>query len=94
MVITDKAEKKLSEILTKAENKGKALKLYIAGFGWGGPRLGIALEEQKKGEHSRKVNGIKIVWNNTVGSLADNVTIDYRKTFFNEGFTVNTGTLC
>jgi Fe-S cluster assembly iron-binding protein IscA len=33
MVITDKAEKKLSEILTKAENKGKALKLYIAGFG-------------------------------------------------------------
>ncbi len=41
------ASKEVKVILAKPENKDLYVRVYIDGVGWGGPRLGIALDSKQ-----------------------------------------------
>lgn len=41
--ISETAQSEIKKVET--ENPGKRLRIIMAGFGWGGPRLGLALDE-------------------------------------------------
>ena len=45
--VTKSAAKEVKAILSKPENKDLFVRVYIDGIGWGGPRLGIALDKKQ-----------------------------------------------
>lgn len=85
--ITDSAAKVLKDKLNqKSSNYG--VRIYIAGIGWGGPRLGIALDEQKNDDKVYEVNGIKVLLDSDIAMYTKGFEIDYRNSFFGKGFSV------
>jgi Fe-S cluster assembly iron-binding protein IscA len=86
MQITDVAKGKLTEVLKKYP--GKNVRVYIRGFGWGGPRLGMTLDEPQTNEIATKVDGIDVLISDEARSLAEMSTIDYESGPYGEGFTI------
>ena len=83
--ITDEARDKINEVLS--ENAGKYLRITIEA-GWGGPRLGLALDELKENEETIQVNSIDLLMSDNVKSSADGNTIDYIQSTEGEGFVI------
>ena len=95
MTITTNAHEKLVDLLGRAENHGKVLRLFTNGFGWGGPKLDIALDEQRKHDDVVDVNGITIVYENSLTMFAKSVKIDYQSNpVWGTGFTIGTDYGC
>ena len=85
--ITDTARDKLKEILN--ENEGKYLRILLQGVGWGGPRLGMVLDEPDKNEQPLSINGIDVLIDEYERSFTDGTVIDYVKQANGEGFVIN-----
>ena len=84
--ITDVARDKIKEVLS--ENSGKYLRIEIEA-GWGGPRLGLALDELKENEETIKVNSIEVLISDEVKPYSDGSKIDYIQSTDGEGFVIN-----
>ena len=84
--ITDVARDKIKEVLS--ENSGKYLRIAIE-VGWGGPRLGLALDELKENEETTQVNGIDVLISDEVKPYSDGNMIDYIQSTDGEGFVIN-----
>ena len=84
--ITDAARDKIKEVLS--ENAGKYLRITIEA-GWGGPRLGLALDELKENEETTQVNGIDLLISDKVKLYSDGNTIDYIQSTDGEGFVID-----
>ena len=54
-----RAIQKISQLL--AEKPGSYFRIFIQGFGWGGPRLGIAQDERKDDDIEIKKDNVHIV---------------------------------
>ena len=83
--ITDAARDKIKEVLN--ENAGKYLRITVEA-GWGGPRLGLALDELKDNEDTIQVNSIDLLMSDNVKPYADGNTIDYIQSTNGEGFVI------
>ena len=84
--ITDVAREKIEEVLS--EYPGKYLRIAIEA-GWGGPRLGLALDELKENEETTQINGIDILISDEVKPYSDVSTIDYIQSTEGEGFIID-----
>ena len=84
MQITDIARDKLKELLD--QNKGKYLRVFFSGSGWGGPRIGMALDEPEKDEKPIQVNGVDVLVSEDIRLYVDDTTIDYVVNGLREGF--------
>lgn len=84
--ITDAARDKIKEIL--GENAGKCLRITVEA-GWGGPRLGLALDELKENESTIQVNSIDLLIPDNVKPYTDGNTIDYIQSIDGEGFVIS-----
>jgi len=84
--ITDVARDKIKEVLS--ENSGKYLRIAIEA-GWGGPRLGLALDELKENEKTTQVNGIDLLISDEAKPYSDGNTIDYIQSTDGEGFVID-----
>ncbi len=49
--LTETAQEELKKVL-ESRKDNKPLRIYIAGYGWGGPSFGLALDEPKEGDAS------------------------------------------
>ena len=76
----------LLESLSK-ENK-PAVRLAIAGFGWGGPNLSVVLDEQKSNDIVETVDGITFVVNEDESYIFEDCIVAYKKTLFGKTFRV------
>jgi Fe-S cluster assembly iron-binding protein IscA len=86
--VTDAAKGKIQEALKN--NPGKSLRVILHGFGWGGSaKLGMVLDEPRGEEKSIPVNGLDILIDEDIKDFADRATIDYLKTPYGEGFSVD-----
>ena len=85
--ITDEAKDKLQEILN--DNLGKHLRIVIAGVGWGGPKLGLALDEPNENEEITQINGIDVLISDEVKPFANRNIIDYLNPPDGEGFIIS-----
>lgn len=74
MKITNRATTEIKKIFT--ENNASSLRIYIAGMGWGGPRLGMVLEEPQKNDVVKDINGIKMAFDSQAATYAEYVTLD------------------
>ena len=84
--ITDVAREKIEEVLS--EYPGKYLRIAIEA-GWGGPRLGLALDELKENEETTQVNGIDLLISDEAKPYSDGNTIDYIQSTDGEGFVID-----
>ena len=87
--ITDTAKEKIQEILNS--NPGKLLRVEMQGYGWGGPTLGLALDEPTANEAATPINGINVLISEELKKFVDEGTIDYKTEPWREGFTIKTG---
>lgn len=79
-----------AEIL-KQDMKGKAARIYVAGFGWGGPKLGLSLDEIKDTDVVRDIDGVKFVIEKSLDQQYQEVLVDYEKSWFGKQFVVSLG---
>lgn len=91
--ITNKAAEKLNEVIQKADSPEKImLRVTFAGYGWGGPKLGVTLDELKNDEDVVvQVGDIKVVYDSMLEPYINGIVINYSNSFFNRGFSVSGG---
>lgn len=89
--ITQEASKELRKFLEKKHDINKYLRIYVAGFGWGGPSFGIALDEQKDEDEVIKVDDFTFLLDADMVNNFSDFTIDYSNSWLRKGFQVNAG---
>lgn len=72
-------DEKSKEFLISELNKNNksVVRLMIKGFGWGGPKLGIVLDEQRDGDIESTSEGIKFVANEEEAFVFENTKLVY-----------------
>lgn len=71
--------------------KGKySVRLLIKGFGWGGPILGVVLDEQQEDDILESVNGINFIVDSDSSYAFEDSKIMYSKSIFGESFKILT----
>lgn len=91
ITISAKAQEVLNEQFKTNENN--FFRIFIKGFGWGGPTFGIALDEAKDDEkdHYEKIENLNILVEKDLLGLYKNFSIDYSNGWLNKGFKVVPG---
>ena len=85
--LTNKAKEELIKI-RKEKQTDKPLRIYIAGYGWGGPSFGIALDEHKDGDLVTQIDDLTFLLEKDFAESFDIFTVDYNDGFLRKGFTV------
>lgn len=85
--LTDKATEELTKIVESKKTE-KPLRIYIAGYGWGGPSFGLALDERKDGDFETKVGNFTFLIENGLEESFGKFTVDYSDNWLRRGFTV------
>ena len=85
--LTDSAAVELKKII-ETKNSTKPLRIYVAGYGWGGPTFGIALDEHKEGDIEAVVNDLTFLLEGNLGDTFSKFTVDYSDSWLRKGFTV------
>ncbi len=84
--ITENAKTKIKQILGK--HPRKLIRVVMGGFGWGGPRMGITLDELNKDE-VYTYNGINILIDAQTKSFLSPSIIDWEEnSLFGSGLVV------
>lgn len=86
--LTSEAKEKLDELFPEFEDD-KALRIYVAGYGWGGPSFGMALEEPKEDDLKLQVDGYDFIMEAELEQVYNKFTIGYSNSFLRKGFTVS-----
>ena len=84
--MTDTARDKFKELMK--EHTGKFLRVVFEGFGWGGPSLGLTLDESKNEKQLYTVNDIDLLIDDNVLPHAKESQIDYISNSYGEGFSI------
>lgn len=75
-------------ILQQAD-KDKAIRIFVSGFGWGGPRFAMSLDEAKSDDIMKEVDNIRFVVDKNLDDQFSNIIVDYRKSLFGSGFVIS-----
>lgn len=86
--VTDKASKELKKYLKSKGLDDHSFRIYVAGFGWGGPNFGIALDEQKDGDKTQEIDGLTFVVEEDLTETYDSFKVDYSDNWLRKGFHV------
>ena len=96
--VTTGAKEQLERVIKDSDYKNPALRIVYAGAGWGGPRLGLALDESENtNDFLLKENDINIILDKNIKLMLDNgksITIDYHESRYGSGFTIDSGCSC
>lgn len=74
------------------DKKKNAARIVIKGFGWGGPTLGLVLDEQKENDEIIESNGIKFVADKEFAFMLTDVKVNFKKGLFGSTFSISTAT--
>ena len=85
--ITDKAKAQLDNLYEQSK-KEKALRIYIASYGWGGPSFGLALEEPREDQETIQIDDYNFVLDNGLSERYRKFRIDYGDNWLRRGFSV------
>ena len=66
----------------------KKVRILLTGIGWGGPRFGIALDEQKSNDINYKVSDLDFIIDQKLTVEVKSFTVDYKNFFLFNGFKV------
>jgi len=86
--ITSEAVQKLNKMLKDANQASKKIRIAITGIGWGGPRFGVALDEQQEKDKTIKAENLDFIVDKNLAEQVNTFHIDYKDYFLNKGFQV------
>ena len=88
--ITELAAREIEKVLKEKSPEGdKALRVYAVGFGWGGPNLGMALDEPSEADEVFKESGFSVVIEKQLLERIKGVKIEYETSKWRgEGFKI------
>lgn len=85
--VTESAKEQLKKMTAEKESD-KPLRIYVAGYGWGGPSFGLALDEQKDEDKVLDVDGLNFVYGIELEEAFESFNVDYTDSGFRKGFSV------
>lgn len=88
--VTDKASEKLKELLEEKKTD-KSLRIFVAGYGWGGPTIGLALEEPKEDDTQVEIDNLNFTIEDGLSDTFNVLTVDYSNSWMKKGFSVIPG---
>lgn len=88
--VTEQAAEKLKKMFAEQKNPNKNMvRINFGGFGWGGPKIGLTLDEFKnENDKIVELQGIKVIYMDTLENYISNSVIDYSDSFFSRGFSI------
>lgn len=96
--VTDIAKEKLVDVMKDSEYKKPALRIVFSGFGWGGPRLGLALDELEGAtDHVYQDNDVDIILDDRMKNYMETgptLKVDFRESAYGAGFIIDGGSSC
>jgi len=78
----------IKKIIEKQNADDKAIRINISGFGWGGPQLGLVLDEQRDSDYVEEIDGVTFVAGEDMKHY-DGFNIEYANSFLRKGFVVS-----
>ena len=88
--VSKRARREIEKL--KAQSPKAGFRLMIRGYGWAGPRLGLAQDEPKETDTTHLIDGILwIVSHEEEPHIlgAGNIRVDYTESWFGSGFYVS-----
>lgn len=91
--VTKQAAEKFNEIRQKSKNSENVmLRISFGGYGWGGPKLQLTLDELKNdNDVVVKSEGISVVYDSELEAYVNGAIIDYSNNWFSRGFIIKGG---
>lgn len=91
--VTKQAIEKFNEMKQRVKDPENAiLRVVFAGYGWGGPKLQLTLDELKNSDDViTKSEGINVAYSPELEAYINGSTIDYSNSWFTRGFTIYGG---
>lgn len=86
--VTNEAKEEITKVLSNEKNAGKLLRIYIAGYGWGGPSFGLALDELKDEDIEVMVDDNKFILEDIIQESFESFTVDFSDNWLRRGFSV------
>jgi len=72
----------IQKILDSQADKPKSVRIFIAGIGWGGPSLGLGLDEKKPEDVMEEAFGTKFIMAKDIFDQMGEVTVEYKMNGF------------
>lgn len=57
------------------KSNSEVVRIKISGYGWGGPSLGVALDEQRENDEIYELNGVKFAASEDISYLLENAEV-------------------
>ena len=86
--LTKNASRELDNLYNENSKSNKKFRIMISGIGWGGPRFGIALDEQNDNDITKNIDNLDFVIDERLANEFQSFKIDYNNFFLNRGFHV------
>lgn len=77
MQITNDAKEILKEVLQ--EKSASGLRVFFSGYGWGGPQIGLALDEPESEDKITTINEIQVAIDPQIEEHLEGLTLDFDK---------------
>lgn len=93
ITVTKDAAEKFKELFKDRPNPGNTMvRIVFGGFGWGGPRLQLTLDELKNNDDVViESEGITVIYGSELEMYMKDLVIDYSNNWFNKGFSLRGG---
>jgi len=90
ITVSQIAAEKLKETIAKQKNpQNTMLRITFGGYGWGGPKLQLTLDELKdENDIIVESQGITIVYNSDLEGQVNKTVVDYSDSWFERGFII------
>jgi len=89
--VTEIAAQKVKEVMVSQNQENAFLRLFVAGFGCGGPSFGMALDESKTPEDDVfEAHGITVVVNKRFTKFLEGAILNYIESEYGSGFQIKT----
>ena len=71
----------LDEVLKVLKDKGSenSIRIYVAGHGWAGPSLGLALDEAKDTDKTEEKDNVVFIMEQNLHDQMGDISIDFQK---------------
>ncbi len=86
--VTKKAVEVIKDILKDKEDVVNNVRIHVAGVGWGGPTLGLVLDEQKDNDEVFDIEGLTFLVEKDLAQF-EGFEVDYSEAFLRKGFVIN-----
>jgi len=73
----------IRKIFESQSDKPESVRIFIAGIGWGGPSLGLGLDEKKAEDVHEEINGVTFIMAKDIYDQMGEITVEYKLNGYN-----------